>query len=92
MYLKIKTVEMLLPYLQLQVFAGSPSPIILFIALYIFSSHFSVRLAEQGFLKEQYQSEKMDQNLPLGPPLGQHCLLPSTPQSLRNTAASAPVH
>lgn len=91
MYLKVKIVEMLLPYLQLQILAGRPSPTILFIALFIFSSHFSFWLPEQGFLKEQYQSEKMDQNLPFGPPPGQRCLLPSTPQCLENTSAPTPV-
>ena len=91
MHLKAEIVEMLLPYLQLQILAGKHSPTILFIALFIFSSHFSFRSRKQGFLKEQYQSEKMDQNLPFGPPLGQCCLLPSAPQCLQNTSAPTPV-
>lgn len=83
---------MLLPYLQLQILAGRHSPTVLFIALFIFSTHFSFRLPERIFLKEQYQSGKMDKNLPFGPPLGKRLLLPSTPQYLQNTSAPTPVH
>lgn len=74
--------EMLLSYLQLQILTGAHSPTILFIVLFIFSSHFSFRLLEQDFLKARYQSEETDQNLPFGPPRGQCCPLLSTPQRL----------
>lgn len=50
---------------------GIPPPLYLFIALFIFSSHFSFRSPEQGFLKEQYLSEKIDQKVSLGPSLGE---------------------
>lgn len=46
----------------------------------MFPSTFSFRLTEQGSLKEQHQSEKMDLNSPLGPPLGQCCLSTPSPE------------
>lgn len=91
MHLKVKKMEMLLSFLQLWILAGGRSSTILFIVLFIFFSHFSFRLLEQGFLKEQYQAEKTDQKLPFGPPLGQCCPLPPTPQCLWNTFAPTPV-